>query len=55
MSGVTLEIEPPKRLVSSIVAEAGRFAWDFYGVSHPTAQKHLLRKLRATLREGDKT
>jgi archaeosine synthase len=46
-TGVDVELLPSKELVQQIVAERGRFAWDMYGVSHPVAQKYLLRRLRS--------
>jgi archaeosine synthase len=46
IAGVQVDILPPKKLVSRIVKERGRFAWDRYGVAHPIAQNFLLNYLR---------
>lgn len=48
-AGVEVEIIPTKRVVSKIVKERGRMAWDMYGVAHPIAQVYLLRHLKGIL------
>lgn len=48
---VHVEILPPRRLVERVAREGSGFAWDMYGVSHPCAQRYLLRKMRAILRD----
>lgn len=51
IADVEVDIIPPKRLVSKIVKERGRFAWDMYGVAHPLAQNYLLNYLRGLLND----
>jgi len=46
---INVEILPDKRLVSEIVRNSGRMAWDMYGVAHPLAQKYLLQYLKGVL------
>ena len=48
---VSVEILPDKKLVSKIVKESGRMAWDMYGVAHPLAQGYLLEYLKGVLNE----
>jgi len=45
ISGVQVELHPPKDIVERIVKHKGRSAWDFYGVSHHLAQEYLARLL----------
>jgi len=52
ISGVKIELLPPKEVVAEIVAKRGRVAWDFYGVAHPLAQEYLLKYLRRILNEA---
>lgn len=52
IAGVKVDILPSKRLVSKIVKERGRFAWDMYGVAHPIAQKYLLNYLKRFLNDS---
>jgi archaeosine synthase len=47
---VTVDILPPKEVVSKIVSKRGKLAWDLYGVSHPIAQDYLLDYLKEMLR-----
>lgn len=49
ISGVDIEILPPRRLVAKIVALRGRFAWDVQGISHPIAQEYLFNYLMKVL------
>lgn len=49
-SGVEVKVRPTRRMVSSLVSERGRLAWDMYGVSHPIIQEDLLRELKSNLR-----
>lgn len=49
MAGVKIEILPGKSLVKRIVRQRGRLAWDYYGVSHPVALKHLTKRLYTLL------
>lgn len=51
IAGITVDILPHKELVSKIVKERGRFAWDMYGVAHPIAQEYLLNYLRGLLND----
>ncbi|MEM2129044.1 MAG: DUF5591 domain-containing protein [Candidatus Bathyarchaeia archaeon] len=46
---VEIEILPDRRLVSKIVRNRGRMAWDMYGVAHPLAQEYLLKYLKGVL------
>lgn len=50
-ANVDVEILPDQALVSKIVENKGRMAWDMYGVSHPMAQEHLLKYLKGVLNE----
>jgi archaeosine synthase len=52
ISGIKVDILPPKTLVSRIVKERGRFAWDMYGVAHPLAQDYLLNYIRRILNDN---
>lgn len=51
LSGVHVELLPPRELVAHIVRSRGRLAWDFYGVAHPIAQEFLVNYLRKTLKD----
>ena len=51
MSNSKVQVMPRRSLVERIVKRNRKFAWDMYGVSHPEAQKYLLRKLRALLHD----
>jgi archaeosine synthase len=51
IANVNVEILPPLSVVTNIVRERGRFAWDMYGVAHPMAQQYLLKYLRSILHE----
>ena len=53
LAGVEVEILPSREFVRYVVRRYGKLAWDFYGVAHPAAQRHLLRHLRRIL-NGDK-
>jgi len=47
---VAVDVLPTREVVSKIVLERGKFAWDMYGVSHPIAQEYLLNYLRGMLK-----
>jgi len=51
ISGVYVELLPPTSLVSEIIKQRGRLAWDFYGVAHPIAQDFLLMYLKRIFNE----
>ena len=53
MSGMKVQIMPPRALISRIVKRKRGFAWDMYGVSHPEAQEYLFKELRALLHDQD--
>jgi archaeosine synthase len=50
---VDVQILPPRGVVSRIVRERGRMAWDMYGVAHPLAQEYLLRYLKGVLHDEE--
>jgi len=45
LSGVHIDLLPPKDVVKEIVEKRGRLAWDLQGVAHPIAQEYLLEYL----------
>ena len=51
IANVKVTILPGQDLVSKIVENKGRMAWDMYGVSHPMAQECLLKYLKGVLNE----
>ena len=53
LASVEVEVLPSREFVRYVVRRYGRLAWDFYGVAHPAAQRHLLKHLRRIL-NGDK-
>ncbi|MCR8486852.1 MAG: DUF5591 domain-containing protein [Nitrososphaerota archaeon] len=48
-SQVKMLLLPTRKFISYLIKKRGRVAWDFYGVSHPFAQKYLLAKIKQLL------
>jgi len=51
IANIDVAILPDRAIVSEIVENKGRMAWDMYGVSHPMAQEYLLKYLEGVLKE----
>lgn len=51
IADIDVEILPDRDLISGIVKNKGRMAWDMYGVSHPMAQEYLLKYVKGVLSE----